>query len=98
MQSFFPVGRLSLDEFPSIVINYLKSVEFAAVCCLIKELTSIDGVVRSNSPSKIGKEKFQAFLFKRKGDDITNNNGDYVINGVKFNLNFTQYQVHIVTI
>lgn len=99
IQSFLPVGQLSLDEIADNVKDYLREIDFNASCCLIKELTLFNGNVAVNKPSKVGGEKLQAFMLKKPSDTINHDNkGVYLINGEEFSLNFTQYDVTILDV
>lgn len=99
IQSFLPVGQLSLDEISYSVKDYLKEIDFTASCCLIKELTIVDNRVAVNKPSKVGEKKLQAFILKKPNSVVTDDNeGAYSIDGQEFSLNFSQYQVTILDV
>lgn len=97
-QTYLPVDQLELDHLLSEAKDYSNGAEFKVLFGLVKELTLFDGKIRVESPSKVGGEKFQAFIFKREGDEITNKGGDYFVNGEKLDLNFSSYDVTIIEV
>lgn len=97
-QTYLPVDQLELDHLLHDAIGYTKMVGFKILFGLVKELTLFNGEVRINSPSKVGGEKFQAFILKRKGEEITNEGSDYFINGVKLDMSFQEYNVTILEV
>lgn len=97
-QTYLPVDQLGLNELLDNIKSYLRQVEFKVQFGFIKELTLFDRKIRVNSPSKVGREKLQAFILKRKGDEITGGGDDYFINGGKLDMCFGQYEVSILEI
>ncbi len=95
-QTYLPVGQLELDHLLQDAVGYLSSANFDVTYGFVKELTLFNGRIAMNSPSKVGKEKYQAFIIKNKNDDVKNESGDYFINGVKIDFSFSLYDVSIV--
>lgn len=97
-QTYFPVDQLGLDELLYNIKSYLRKVEFKVQFGFIKELIIVEGKIRLNSPSKVAREKLEAFIIKRKGDEITGESDDYFTNGKKLDMRFGQYEVSIFEI
>ena len=90
------VGTSELTELLISASRYSHNLRFKALFGVIKELTFIDGKIKIDSPSKVGREKNQAFIFKRKDDVITGGGNDYFLNGERLDLGFESYDVSIV--
>lgn len=97
-QTYLPVNQLELKHLLSDGVDYSRDAEFKVLFGFIKELTLVNGKVVINSPSKVGGEKYQAFIFKRKGETVNNEGSDFFVNGKKIDFNFIQYNVSIVEV
>ena len=97
-QTPFIVGVASLTDLIQSVPRYIHALDFNAYFGLIKEFTDHGERNTLEVPAKVGKEKLQAFVLKRKGDVITNEGGTFFINGKRLTLDFTLYDVSIVEI
>jgi len=97
-QTYLPVGQLWLEDLLQNVTGYLHSADFNVIFGFVKELTVFNERVLINSPSKVGKEKYQAFILKKSTDEIKNEEDIYFINGIKIDFSFSQYDVSIIEI
>lgn len=99
VRTYLPIGQLSLPELLDTAKEYEKGLTFRPIYGLIKEVMWKDnGTPGINSPSRVGGEKFQAFIFKRSGDTITGDGTNYYVNGEKVDLEFGGYSVEIVEV
>lgn len=93
-----PIGKPNVNELLAVVKNNTDTgfmVEYGT----IREISSFRGQVLVNAPSKVGMEKFQAFILKREGDTITHDDKmNYFINKKQLMLNFSSYDVSIIEI
>ena len=96
VQTYLPVGQPALEDLLYSVKGYVHHVKFKVLFGTIKELTLFDDVVTGNAASKAGKDKFQAFILKRKNDEVTGEGDDYFVNGKKLDLGFSLYDVSVV--
>ena len=96
MQTYLPVGQPDLGDLLHSVKGYARSAKFKVLFGTIKELTLFDDVITGNAPSTTGKDKFQAFILKRKNDEVTGEGDYYFVNGKKLDLGFGLYDVSVV--
>ena len=97
-QTCLPIDQLELNHLLHEDRNYSKSVDFEVIFGFIKELTLLNGEVKIEIPSKVGKERFQAFIFKRKNDSIASEGKDVFVNEKKIDFDFSRYDVNIFNI
>jgi len=95
-RTYLPIGQLSLQELLDAAKDYEQRLPFRPIYGLIKEVAWNGDRPAIESPSRAGKEKFQAFIFKRNGDTVTGSDSDYFVNGEKIDLDFNRYDVEIV--
>jgi len=98
MQTYLPVGEVDIDLLLSEVASYSKGLKFKPIFGMIKELTLMDGIVRINAPSKVGREQFQAFILKRSDDVIEGGPITFYINDCLLDFEFTKYDVSIIEV
>ena len=98
VRTFLPVGELGLDELLYSAKGYARNRNFKVLFGTVKELTIVQNDIKVNSPSKVGGEKFQAFILKGKADTVTGEGDDYFVNGEKLSLGFSSYNVNIIEI
>ena len=97
-QTYLPVDQLELNHLLHDAIGYLYNADFKVLFGFVKELKMNNGRVIINSPSKVGKEKYQAFILKRKTDEVRGEGNDYFLNETKIDFNFVQYDVSIIEV
>lgn len=97
-QTYLPVGEVDLDLLLSSAADYSRGLKFQPIFGMIKELTLMDGQIRINSPSKVGREQFQAFILKRPDDVILGGPITFYINDCLLDFEFTKYDVNIVEV
>ena len=95
-QTYLPVGQLELEHLLHDAIGYLSEADFPVIFGFVKELTVLNGKVLMTSPSKVGREKYQAFIIKNGKDEIKNEGNDYFINEEKIDFSFSQYEVSVI--
>lgn len=97
-QTYLPIGEVDLDLLLSEAGSYSRGLKFQPIFGMIKELTLFNGQVRINSPSKVGREQYQAFLLKRHGDVIEGGPITFYVNDGLIDFEFTKYDVSIVEV
>ena len=96
IKTYLPINQLEIDHLISDGLERSFDLKFKALYGLIRELSLVNEKVRLNIPSKVGGEKYQAFIIKRKGDVITGEGSSFYLNGEKLHLNFISYDVTII--
>ncbi|HEU0085375.1 MAG TPA: hypothetical protein VFQ59_00220 [Candidatus Paceibacterota bacterium] len=94
--TYLPVGQVSLPELVEDIPSHFKSVGFKVEFGFIKELTCDGERIVIQSPSKVGGDKLQAFLVKKKSDVVTFDETYYYINGKRLDHRFNLYKVTII--
>lgn len=96
VETLIPVGQFNVDELLGAIKTNIVDLQFIVHYGVIKELLYVKGY---SEVSKVGTDKFQAFILKRKEDTITqDDNKNYFVNGKQIILSFSGYNVSIVEI
>jgi len=99
VQTFLPVGQMEMEGLISEIKDYAVSCDFPVVYGFVKELLVSNREIKMNNPSKVGTEKLQAFIIKRDGQTITNNDGSYFIDGERIEFDgFRRYEISIIEV
>ena len=97
-----PVGNNDLINISNQAKELVKKINFTPAFALIKEsfFTGLDNDNNThNSPARVGKGPFKAFILKKKGDTIRKEGkGIYYINEKKIDFPFQDYEINIVKI
>ena len=65
---------------------------------LIKVLELDGQSIKSNQPYSSDGKKFEAFIIKKEGENVEEDNHHYIVGGKEIDFNFERYNVHIIKI
>ena len=99
IKTMLPVDQVELSNLVSEIRDYMNDLTFIPSFAVIRELSYRDGMkVVMNAPSYVKRKKLQAIVFKHSKEQIiTKKGGFYYRDEEKITLDFSLYEVTIIT-